>query len=227
MSNEESGSEQAAEAGDVLTESTAGMVDVSLRNDATKNEEAKQKRISDAEWQSMKEELATLKKGAGEIDKLKNEAKKEALTEIVNRLGIKEDDETLSPEEVLERRIAQLELKNAQLEEQSSRIGWELKNPDLMATVDPERWQKFNKDEKYRVLSYEEKAYLARRKDTEKVVAIAEEARKQEHNPYDGVVPVVGKRADLINRSSGMDAEIAAAMGWTDEDYERAGVKRP
>lgn len=190
--------------GDTQAETTAGMVDVVPNDDATSNDDAKQQRHFDKK-----------------IKEAKDEAKKEVLAELAQKFGIEEPEEVPTS---IDEKVTSLESELAEYRRVEARREWEDNNSTIMKSIDREKWLSVNKEQKYAGLSYEEKAVLAKRPDTPEAVATEKEVKAAERNPYQGSVPVSGLSTSKSSGLSGKNAEIAQAMGWTEENYKAAGV---
>lgn len=175
------------------------------------NEEAKNSRKSQAEWQGMKEQVEDSKGDAALVSSLKRV------------LGITEEEakQAEDPQELMLAKITQLE-------RDSVRKDFEADNPKVRTEQYSEKWKEIcalhnDPNHKYHRLDHSDLLSIIERANPELERAEAE-YRQQEKSPANAGVPPSGKTSVSSNGLDPLQAQAGAAMGYTEEDYKRAGV---
>lgn len=167
-------------------------------------EEQKKNRISQTEWQ-------------------RNVEKAKELDELAVTLGIK-PGEKVKVVEVLQSQIADLKSENL-------KSAFEATVPTVKTEKYAEAWKNITDAKKHLVqkgeLTYEDLWKMIRDEgEYKQQTAAVQETQKEEQVALSGSVPFFGNSiaSQESDKLSGMDKEIARGMGWTEKNYQAAGV---
>lgn len=191
-------------AGDAPTTEQVGQAESSLKlvpdkvekedKQATTNEEARQKRISDAEWQEMKEK-------ANKVDKL------EPLLE-----KIQQSLSTASPEV---KKDVDLDTQVKQLTELNNRKDWEMEHPIVRSDKYRDAWKLMNEDPTFEKLNYDQRWKLIK---DEPPSRIKEELAEQRADS--GIPPASRNSVQRAAPADVMAADFLRKAGYVKEAHK-------
>lgn len=158
------------------------------------NEEAKNKRISDKEWQENKE---AAEKGKKLEEKVKDTLQLESPDQI----------------ELIAKQIAELKAENA-------RKDWEIDHPIVRNDKYADEWRKVNSEPRYSSLTFDERWALINR---EKASSLNKELKERSQMEKSSV-PVASRGTVPSKGLDPETAHIAQMGGLTEEDFRKAGM---
>ena len=203
------------------TQADAGSVDATTFADEGSSAPLVQKDNAAPETAEQKKERISQKKWKDMADATRKSEEREAKLKQV--LGIKPED-TVDVVEVLAQKMNDLESKAQQKE-------FEAKVPKVRHEKYAEAWDKIIEAKKHLVqkgeLTYEDLWKMIRDEgEYRQQSAAVQETQKEEQEAFSGSVPFFGSSVGAMasDKLSPTDKEIARAMGWTEKNYQAAGV---